>query len=90
MWGCGEVWLLMFLEFAWNAWEKRNLGELYKKTVEKNDGTFSQNQIISVASMSWNSNARPTTEGYLSTYNVLRTGNIAFEGNKSKNLSSIC
>jgi len=38
MWGCGEVWLLMFLEFAWNAWEKRKLGELYKKTVEKNDG----------------------------------------------------
>ncbi|GEL37190.1 hypothetical protein LPA06_00410 [Lacticaseibacillus paracasei subsp. tolerans] len=63
---------------------KRKLGELYKKTVEKNDGTFSQNQIISVASMSWNPNARPTTEGYLSTYNVLRTGDIAFEGNKSK------
>ncbi|WP_225359178.1 restriction endonuclease subunit S [Lacticaseibacillus rhamnosus] len=70
-----------------NAWEKRKFGELYSKTSEKNDGSFGPDKIISVATMSWKTNVRISNEGYLATYNVLRKGDIAFEGNRSKKFS---
>lgn len=70
-----------------NAWEKRKFGDLYSKTSEKNDGSFGPDKIISVATMSWKTNVRISSEDYLATYNVLRKGDIAFEGNKSKKFS---
>ena len=70
-----------------DPWEKRKFGELYSKTSEKNDGSFGPDKIISVATMSWKTNVRISNEGYLATYNVLRKGDIAFEGNRSKKFS---
>ncbi|WP_225361725.1 restriction endonuclease subunit S [Lacticaseibacillus rhamnosus] len=77
---------LRFKGFS-DAWEKRKFGELYSKTSEKNDGSFGPDKIISVATMSWKTNVRISNEGYLATYNVLRKGDIAFEGNRSKKFS---
>lgn len=70
-----------------DPWEKRKFGDLYSKTSEKNDGSFGPDKIISVATMSWKTNVRISSEDYLATYNVLRKGDIAFEGNKSKKFS---
>ena len=45
------------------------------------------NKIISVANMYFKPDARISDEEYLRTYNVFRLGDIAFEGNKSKNFA---
>ena len=67
------------------AWEQRKLGELYEKSNERNDGTFSSSQIISVAGMNYSSTPNEKlSEGYLATYNVMRVGDIAFEGHQNK------
>ena len=39
MWGCGGVWLLMFLEFAWNAWEKRKFKNLVVRVNKTSDNS---------------------------------------------------
>ena len=44
-------------------------------------------KIISVANMYFKPDARISDEEYLRTYNVFRLGDIAFEGNKSKNFA---
>ena len=51
---------------------------------EKNDLTFGRDKIISVANMYFNSAVYVTEDSYLATYNVMRLGDIAFEGNRSK------
>lgn len=84
--GTRNVPALRFKGFS-DAWEKRKFGDLYSKTSEKNDGSFGPDKIISVATMSWKTNVRISSEDYLATYNVLRKGDIAFEGNKSKKFS---
>ena len=66
------------------AWEQRKLGELYSLVSEKNDLTFGRESIISVANMYFNATVNVTDEQYLRTYNVMRLGDIAFEGNRSK------
>ena len=66
-------------------WEKRKLGELYEKVIEKNDLSYGEDKIISVANMYFKSEASLTNKEYLRTYNVFKLGDIAFEGNKSKN-----
>lgn len=71
--------------FSWSfAWEQRKFGELYRPVSEKNDMSFGRDRIISVANMYFNSVVYVTEDSYLATYNVMRLGDIAFEGNRSK------
>ena len=70
-----------------SAWEQRKLGELYKEVSEKNDLTYGKDRIISVAHMYFNPVVYVTEDDYLKTYNVMRLGDIAFEGNRSKNFA---
>jgi type I restriction enzyme S subunit len=67
-----------------DPWEQRKFGELYRPVSEKNDLTFGRDRIISVANMYFNPSAYITEDSYLLTYNVMRLGDIAFEGNRSK------
>ena len=46
--------------------------------------SFGRDKIISVANMYFNPVVYVTEDSYLSTYNVMRVGDIAFEGNRSK------
>ena len=70
-----------------DPWEQRKLGELYERSSEKNDGSFGVDKVISVANMRFNPSVYVTDEDYLLTYNVMRLGDIAFEGNRSKHFA---
>lgn len=63
------------------------MGELYSLVSEKNDLTFGRESIISVANMYFNANINVADEQYLRTYNVMRLGDIAFEGHSNKEFS---
>ncbi|MBT8927691.1 restriction endonuclease subunit S, partial [Lactobacillus delbrueckii subsp. bulgaricus] len=78
---------LRFKGFA-DDWEERKFGELYKKVNEKNDLSFGKDRVISVANMYFKDtdNIR-SDDAYMKTYNIFRTGDIAFEGNRSKHFS---
>ena len=67
-----------------NDWEQRKFSELYRKISEKNDLTYGKEDIISVANMYFKEDSYITDNEYLRTYNVFLLGDIAFEGNKSK------
>ena len=47
--------------------------------------TYGKDDIISVANMYFKEDSYITDESYLLTYNIFELGDIAFEGNKSKN-----
>ena len=68
-------------------WEQCKFGDLYEKISEKNDLSYSLDKIISVANMYYKSDAKVSNEEYLKTYNIFRYGEIAFEGNKSKDFA---
>lgn len=68
-------------------WEDKSFGELYCHNVVKNDLSFGVNKVISVANMYYNPNTYISDSNYLRTYNIFRLGDIAFEGNKSKNFA---
>ena len=68
-------------------WEWVKLGELYRSVNEKNDLSFGRDKIISVANMHFNTNVNVTEDSYLLTYNVMRLGDIAFEGNHNNQFS---
>ena len=68
-------------------WEQRKLSDLYEKVIEKNDLSFGTDKIISVASMYYKEDTSNSDDDYMRTYNVMRLGDIAFEGNKSKNFA---
>ena len=70
-----------------DPWEQRRLGELYKPVYEKNDLSFETDKIISVAAMRFNPEAVVSDREYLRTYNVMRVGDIAFEGHSNKEFS---
>lgn len=70
-----------------DPWEQRKFGELYRPVSEKNDMSFGRDRIISVANMYFNSVVYVTEDSYLATYNVMRLGDIAFEGNRSKHFA---
>ena len=70
-----------------DAWEQRKFDELYEKVSEKNDLTYGTDEIISVANMYFKPDSFVTDIEYLRTYNVFHLGDIAFEGNKSKNFA---
>jgi len=76
-----------FADFS-GDWGKRKFSELYEKMIEKNDLSFNSSQIISVANMYYKSGQNTnSTEEYMKTYNIFLKGDIAYEGNKSKNFS---
>ena len=68
-----------------DAWELREFSQLYKKVAEKNDLSFGTDKIISVANMYFKADTKESSDDYMKTYNIMRMGDIAFEGNKSKN-----
>ena len=68
-------------------WEQRKFESQYKKLTEKNDLSFGPDKIISVANMYFKSDTSKSDDEYMKTYNVMRIGDIAFEGNKSKNFA---
>ena len=70
-----------------DGWEQRKFSDLYEKISEKNDLSYSLDKIISVANMYYKSDAKVSNEEYLKTYNIFRYGEIAFEGNKSKDFT---
>ena len=70
-----------------NDWEQRKFSELYKKVNEKNIFRFGVDKIISVANMYFKEDVKKPNDEYMRTYNIMRLGDIAFEGNKSKNFS---
>ena len=70
-----------------NTWEQREFSQLYTKVSEKNDLTYTTEQIISVANMYYKIDSYITDMEYLRTYNVFKLGDIAFEGNKSKDFA---
>ena len=74
-----------FIDIALDAWEQRKFGDLYCKVSEKNDLSFGSDKMISVANMYFKEDVKDSSEEYMRTYNVMRLGDIAFEGNKSKN-----
>ena len=68
-------------------WEEKSFSALYKKSIIKNDLTFGTDKIISVANMYYLTNVNVSDLEYLKTYNIMKLGDIAFEGNKSKRFS---
>lgn len=68
-------------------WSLSEISTLYERSSLKNDLTFKSDKIISVANMYYTSKDTEDNEDYLMTYNIMRLGDIAFEGNKSKNFS---
>lgn len=68
-------------------WQEKSFGELYYHNVIKNDMSFNVSKVISVANMYFNPNTYISDPNYLRTYNIFKLGDIAFEGNKSKNFA---
>ena len=68
-------------------WERVCFGDLYEHCIVKNDLTYGRDKIISVANMYYIQDANVSDDDYLRTYNVFKLGDIAFEGNKSKNFA---
>lgn len=68
-------------------WEKIQFGNLYERSIIKNDLTYGTDKIISVANMYFIKTEKSIDEDYLKSYNVMRLGDIAFEGNKSKHFA---
>lgn len=69
------------------SWERKKFGDMYEKVSQKNDLSYGIDRIISVANMYFKSNVYISDEEYLRTYNVFKLGDIAFEGNKSKDFA---
>ena len=68
-----------------DPWEQRKLGELYRQGDEKNDRLeFGVDRTISVSTMIWNPGGNGAAAESLPLYKVLREGDLAFEGNRTK------
>lgn len=66
-------------------WKQRKLGEIFKVSSEKNINlVFRKDDAISVARMRKITAASDSSDDYMKTYNIFRLGDIAYEGNKSK------
>lgn len=79
---------LRFKGFS-EPWRQEDFGSLYKKVNEKNDLSFGPDKILSVATMQFKKPKKVDrlTDQYMKTYNIVRKGDIAFEGHKSKDYS---
>ncbi len=67
-------------------WEMKKFYELYEPSSIKNKA-YGEDKIISVANMYFKPVSYISDEEYLKSYNVMCLGDIAFEGNKSKNFA---
>jgi len=68
-----------------DAWEQRPFGKVYTRCTERNNPIrFGVDKIITVASMQYAPRHGCTNNEYLLTYNVMKLGDIAFEGNRNK------
>ena len=65
-------------------WKQCKLGELFAKNDAKNDDLIGTDRTISVSSMTWNPSGNGAAEESLPAYKVLRYGDLAFEGNRTK------
>ena len=81
--GGSEVPAVRFEGFS-GAWKRKRFSELYESVTQKNDLTYGVDKNISVASMQYRPDIKVTDIEYLKTYNVLKIGDIAFEGHQSK------
>lgn len=68
-------------------WKVVKLGELYERRNERNDLSYGVDKIISVANMYYRADSVVSSLDYLRSYNIFKVGDIAFEGNKSKNFA---
>lgn len=67
-----------------NDWEQRRFEELYQRNTERNENLIGYDKTISVATMSFKDDGNGAADSSLSTYKVLRIGDIAFEGHTNK------
>lgn len=67
-------------------WDKKELCSLYEPSSIKNK-IYGADKIISVANMYFKPVSYISDDEYLKSYNVMSLGDIAFEGNKSKNFA---
>ena len=66
------------------AWEQRKFSELYVVNNERNESCeFGYDKTLSVATMTYNG-GNGAADNSLSTYKVVRVGDIAFEGHANK------
>lgn len=65
-------------------WEEIEFGKLFQRRSEKNGEEFGVDKTISVATMHFKPEGNKAAEESLPKYRVLRKGDIAYEGNKSK------
>lgn len=71
--------------YGYLSWEQRKLGELYRPGDEKNNNLeFDTDKTISVSTMSWNPGGNGAAAESLPLFKVLRYGDLAFEGNRTK------
>lgn len=68
-------------------WELIAFGNLYQRNNERNGNQFKTEKTISVATMKYNGKGNGADKNSLSTYKVLRLGDIAFEGHENKEFS---
>ena len=67
-----------------SSWEQRKFSELYVVNNERNESCeFDYDKTLSVATMTYNG-GNGAAENSLSTYKVVRVGDIAFEGHANK------
>ena len=67
-----------------DPWEQRKFSELYVVNNERNESCeFDYDKTLSVATMTYNG-GNGAAENSLSTYKVVRVGDIAFEGHANK------
>lgn len=69
---------------AFPEWEEVEFGKLFQRRSEKNGEEFGVEKTISVATMHFKPEGNKAAEESLPKYRVLRKGDIAYEGNKSK------
>lgn len=74
---------IRFVGFT-DAWEQRKLEEEFYKVNERNDGSFGKGHWISVAKMYFQDPEKVTSNNIDTRTYIMRFGDIAFEGNKSK------
>lgn len=65
-------------------WEEIEFGKLFQRRSEKNGEEFGVDKTISVATMHFKPEGNKADEKSLPKYKVMRTGDIAFEGNINK------
>lgn len=70
--------------YGYLSWEQRKFSELYVVNNERNESCeFDYDKTLSVATMTYNG-GNGAAENSLSTYKVVRVGDIAFEGHANK------